>query len=88
MRCPSATRLSLSAPKSQSDPMSQWEYRTVNIGDVPSRMLATDLLNELGQDSWELVCIASNGIAYLKRELAPSAARRRVRGASRPLEAD
>jgi hypothetical protein len=73
---------------SQSDRMSQWEYRTINISDVPRKMLATDLLNDLGQDSWELVCIGSNGVAYLKRELAPSSARRRVRGGTRPPDAD
>jgi hypothetical protein len=63
--------------------MSQWEYRTIYLSEVPRRTLATDLLNELGRDGWELVCIVPNGVAYLKREIAPSSSRRRVRGETR-----
>jgi hypothetical protein len=63
--------------------MSQWEYRTINIGELPRKMLVTDLLNDLGQEAWELVCIVPNGVAYLKREVATSALRRRARGENR-----
>ena len=49
--------------------MRQWEYRKISLSEVPSRALDIDLLNDLGHDGWELVCIVENGMAYLKREI-------------------
>jgi hypothetical protein len=49
--------------------MPQWEYRKVSLTDLPRRTLDTDLLNDLGSDGWELVCILENAVAYLKREI-------------------
>jgi hypothetical protein len=50
----------------------QWEYRKISLNEVPRRTLDIDLLNDVGHDGWELVCVLDNGVAYLKRELAPS----------------
>jgi hypothetical protein len=50
----------------------QWEYRTVVLSTIPAGALEVDLLNELGRDGWELVCIILNGVAYLKRAIAPA----------------
>jgi hypothetical protein len=55
--------------------MAQWEYRTIDLGDV--RRKTDDLLNGAGELGWELVGITIRGIAYLKREVAtPSPSRR------------
>jgi hypothetical protein len=51
--------------------MHQWEYRKIVLGDVPRKAIDIDVLNELGRDGWELVCIVENGVAYLKREISP-----------------
>jgi hypothetical protein len=48
----------------------QWEYRKIDLNDVPRRGLDVDVLNQLGRDGWELVSIVDNGIAYLKRPVA------------------
>jgi hypothetical protein len=66
--------------------MLQWEYRKIDLNNVPRKLDDIDLLNDGGKDGWELVGIASNSVAYLKRELegpAPAAATRR-RTASSP----
>lgn len=68
-------------------PMSEWEYLTINIGEVPDHSPATAVLNDLGRDGWELVCIVANGLAYLKREVArPLPQRRRVKSETRAVE--
>ena len=55
--------------------MSQWEYRRINLAELPSRGGEMELLAAAGDDGWELVTIASNGLAYFKRlvEEAPPA---------------
>jgi hypothetical protein len=47
--------------------MPQWQYSTVNLDDPNDSRC--DLLNKLGADGWELVVIAPNNIAYLKRQI-------------------
>jgi hypothetical protein len=63
--------------------MPQWEYCKVSLNEAPRRELDIDLLNGLGHDGWELVCVLSNGVAYLKRAISPppSEARRSRSGA-------
>jgi len=49
--------------------MTEWEYITINLSDLPLKTEALDLLNDAGKDGWELVGMASNNMAYLKRQI-------------------
>ena len=57
--------------------MPQWEYTTVDLSKLPPRTDEIDLLNDAGEEGWDLVIITINGVAYLKRQAmvatAPSA---------------
>jgi hypothetical protein len=53
--------------------MPHWEYRKINLNDVPRKTEDIDLLLDAGQAGWELVTITSNNFAYLKREFETSA---------------
>jgi hypothetical protein len=55
--------------------MPDWEYITLNLSDLPFKIGPLDLLNDAGRDGWELVAIASNNVAYLKRKLLERAPR-------------
>ena len=50
-------------------PMPEWEYVTVSLSDLPVKTRAVDVLNDAGEQGWELVTITSNNIAYLKRQV-------------------
>jgi len=60
--------------------MPEWEYTTINLSDVPIKILVDDVLNNVGEEGWELIAITANHIAYLKRQVA---VRRPARGSSR-----
>jgi hypothetical protein len=47
--------------------MPVWEYRQIDLNDLPPKTGEVDVLNELGKQGWELVGILDNHIAYLKR---------------------
>jgi hypothetical protein len=47
--------------------MQVWEYRQVDLNDLPRKTHEVDVLNELGDQGWELVGILGNHVAYLKR---------------------
>jgi hypothetical protein len=47
--------------------MPVWEYRQIDLNDLPPKTVEADVLNELGKQGWELVGILDNHIAYLKR---------------------
>lgn len=49
--------------------MPRWEYRTLDLNDVPRKQHAVDLLSDAGEDGWELVHITANNVAYLKRQI-------------------
>jgi hypothetical protein len=49
----------------------EWQYRKVDLGDLPHRTSDIDLLNLVGADGWELVVVTTNNIAYLKRPREP-----------------
>ena len=54
--------------------MPKWEYLVIDLSDLPRRTGEMDLLNDAGVNGWELVGIATNNKAYLKRQVAePSA---------------
>jgi hypothetical protein len=54
--------------------MAQWEYSKIDLNDASRRTDDIGLLNDAGKDGWELVGIASNSVAYFKRQLEEHAA--------------
>jgi hypothetical protein len=48
--------------------MPQWDYRKIDLNNVPRRTDDIDLLNDAGEQGWELISITPNNFAYLKRE--------------------
>ena len=50
--------------------MPQWEYRKIPLIEAPSGGGNIDILNDAGEEGWELVVITTNNIAYLKRQVA------------------
>jgi hypothetical protein len=50
-------------------PMHEWQYRKVDLNDLPRRVEDIDLLNDAGAEGWEIVTITANHIAYLKRQV-------------------
>lgn len=68
--------------------MAEWEYRKITLSDAPRRGDEIDLLNDAGQEGWELVSITCNSMAYLKRQSrqpsqAPPARQRAARAQGR-----
>ena len=53
-------------------PVSEWEYRKIDLNQRPRKVDEIDLLNDAGNDGWELVAILANNVAYLKRQLGDS----------------
>jgi len=49
--------------------MPQWQYCAIHLSELPQRANEIDLLNDAGEDRWELVGITTNNIAYLKRQV-------------------
>jgi hypothetical protein len=49
--------------------MSHWEYRKINLNDLPRRAEDIDVLTDAGARGWELIAITANNIAYLKRPI-------------------
>jgi hypothetical protein len=54
--------------------MAEWEYRRIDLNDVPLKVDVIDLLNDAGQNGWELVSVTPNNVAYLKRQIETAAA--------------
>jgi len=52
----------------------RWEYDKIDLKSVTPKAEDIDILNEVGKDGWELVIIATNHVAYLKRPIAVAAA--------------
>jgi hypothetical protein len=50
--------------------MQQWEYKKIDLNDVPRKTGDIDLLNDVGKDGWELVALTPNNVAILKREVS------------------
>jgi hypothetical protein len=65
----------------------QWEYLQVDLGDLQQGHDDVDLLNDAGNEGWELVAITVNGIAYLKRAIKePARARAPSKSAPHGIE--
>jgi hypothetical protein len=53
--------------------MPQWEYRKINLNGLPRRTEDIDVLTDAGEQGWELIAVAPNNMAYLKRPIESSA---------------
>ena len=62
--------------------MAIWEYKTIDLNEVPARRSEIDILDDAGRDGWVLVLITANRIAYLKREAREPAPSRQRRSAT------
>ena len=47
--------------------MPEWEYRKIDLNQLPRKTSDIDVLCEAGRDGWELVATLPNNVAYLKR---------------------
>ena len=56
--------------------MQRWEYTMIYLSELPRGTDEIDILNDAGEDGWELVSIMANDVAYLKRQVAETAAPR------------
>jgi hypothetical protein len=62
--------------------MARWEYTKIHLSELPRQGDDVDLLNDAGNNGWELVGITNNNIAYLKRpvgEPAPQVVEKPIR---------
>ena len=49
--------------------MTEWEYRKIALNQLSPKTADVDVLNDAGDEGWELVAILPNNIAYLKRRV-------------------
>ena len=49
--------------------VTEWEYRKIDLNQLPRKKDEIDVLCGAGGEGWELVAILANNVAYLKREL-------------------
>jgi DNA-binding protein H-NS len=47
----------------------EWQYRKIDLNQLPRKTDEIDVLCDAGEEGWELVTILPNNVAYLKREL-------------------
>lgn len=52
--------------------MAEWEYRKIDLSQLPRKIDDIDVLCDAGEEGWELVAILANNVAYLKREVEDS----------------
>jgi hypothetical protein len=50
--------------------MVRWEYSMIDLANLPARTDEVDVLNDAGEQGWELIAIMSNHNAYLRRHVA------------------
>jgi hypothetical protein len=48
--------------------MTQWEYLTLDLSDLPKRANLPETLNAAGRNGWEMIAITLNNIVMLKRK--------------------
>ena len=66
--------------------MPQWQYRKISLSDLPQWTDELELLNEAGEEGWELVNVTTNNIALLKRPLVAPIGPSASSAASAPLK--
>ena len=59
--------------------MREWEYRKIALNQLSPKTADVDVLNDAGDEGWELVAILPNNIAYLKREIEEAISKTEVR---------
>src|SRR5437660_756588 len=62
--------------------VSLWEYRKIALNQLSAKTNDVDVLNDAGDEGWELVAILPNNIAYLKRQVGESVPEATARGAA------
>ncbi len=66
--------------------MSEWEYRKIDLNQLPRKADDIDLLCDAGEEGWELVTILANNVAYLKRQVGDPVAKPTARSAASSLQ--
>jgi hypothetical protein len=66
--------------------MPRWEYRKIDLNNVPRKTDDMDLLNDAGAHGWELVSITANNVAYLKRQTVDPPTETRAKAAASSVE--
>jgi H-NS histone family protein len=62
--------------------VSEWEYRKIDLSQLPRKTDDIDLLCDAGEEGWELVAILANNVAYLKRQPGESVPEAAARGST------
>jgi hypothetical protein len=62
--------------------VTEWEYRKIALNQLSPKTADVDVLNDAGNEGWELVAILPNNIAYLKRQVGESVPEATARGAA------
>ena len=60
--------------------MREWEYRKIALNQLSPKTADVDVLNDAGDEGWELVAILPNNVAYLKRQVGESVPETTARG--------
>ncbi len=60
--------------------MREWEYRKIALNQLSPKTADVDVLNDAGDEGWELVAILPNNVAYLKRQVRESVPEATARG--------
>ena len=59
--------------------MPEWQYRKIDLNQLPRRTDEINVLCDAGEEGWELVTILQNNVAYLKREVGDEVSEARAR---------
>jgi len=60
----------------------EWEYRKIDLADLPREKTDLDLLAKAGHEGWELIAITINNMAYLKRPIRATLKTKSIKRAS------
>ena len=65
--------------------MAEWEYRKIDLNQVPRKTDEVDVLCDAGEEGWELVTILQNNVAYLKRQVGGEVSKTTARNGAMQL---